>query len=211
LFTVKAVIHLAHTTGALIVGEGVEDIEDAVCLINAGADMLQGYLFAKPSLPHDIQENEINLKIVEVVDRFKTERITEYTKKKSTVEIYNTILKNFTEKLGTARITEFNTILRMLLKGFPEVECAYIIGENGIQISDTAFKSQDSCNSLFRPDSKGADQSFKDYFFYIKAGQKFFVSNPYISAATGEICITISARFLDFHRSSHILCIDMMS
>ena len=208
--TVQAVIHLAHSTGALTVGEGVENIKDAVCLMHSGIDMLQGYYFARPSRAEDIREHEVGRKIEEVTNQFKTERIVGYRKKKSTIGIYNHVINSFTEILGFARIEEFDHTLQTLIHKFPEIECSYIISEDGIQISETVSRSQEPCNILFRPDPKGTDQSLKDYFFYIKAGQKFFVSNPYISAATGKMCITISTRFLDYYGSSHILCIDII-
>ncbi|MEO8845467.1 MAG: EAL domain-containing protein [Kofleriaceae bacterium] len=47
--TVHALCTLCHETGTLVVGEGVETTEERDCLIALGCDLLQGFLFARPS------------------------------------------------------------------------------------------------------------------------------------------------------------------
>ena len=45
---VSALIRLAHDLGAKVTAEGVEGVEQALCLMSLGCDMAQGYFFAKP-------------------------------------------------------------------------------------------------------------------------------------------------------------------
>ncbi len=45
---VEAIIVMAHKLGMKVVAEGVETVEQRDILINAGCDLAQGYLFAKP-------------------------------------------------------------------------------------------------------------------------------------------------------------------
>ena len=40
----------SNTTASCLVAEGVETAEEAAALVEAGAHMLQGYYFARPSL-----------------------------------------------------------------------------------------------------------------------------------------------------------------
>jgi EAL domain-containing protein (putative c-di-GMP-specific phosphodiesterase class I) len=42
---------LCHDMGMLVVGEGVETVEERDTLVELGCDLLQGYLFAKPGKP----------------------------------------------------------------------------------------------------------------------------------------------------------------
>ncbi len=44
----KAIITMAHELGMRVVAEGIETVEQCLLLTNAGCDMGQGYLFAKP-------------------------------------------------------------------------------------------------------------------------------------------------------------------
>ena len=52
----KAIIGLGHTLGLRVVAEGVERLEEADWLRDAGCDELQGYLFSKPMPPAQIED-----------------------------------------------------------------------------------------------------------------------------------------------------------
>lgn len=51
---VESTVYLAHKLGLKTVGEGVETIEDWICFMQAGGDMVQGYFCAKPMPANDI-------------------------------------------------------------------------------------------------------------------------------------------------------------
>jgi EAL domain-containing protein (putative c-di-GMP-specific phosphodiesterase class I) len=51
----KAIITMAHELGMRVVAEGVETIAQCDLLINAGCDMGQGFLFAKPMSPAEFE------------------------------------------------------------------------------------------------------------------------------------------------------------
>jgi len=47
---VRSMTQLAHDMGMMVVGEGVETVEERDSLIHLGCDLLQGFLFAKPNV-----------------------------------------------------------------------------------------------------------------------------------------------------------------
>jgi EAL domain-containing protein (putative c-di-GMP-specific phosphodiesterase class I) len=47
--TIRSLCALAHEVGSLVVGEGVESEAERDCLRDLGCDLLQGYLFGRPS------------------------------------------------------------------------------------------------------------------------------------------------------------------
>ena len=51
----RAIIGLGHTLGLRVVAEGVEHVEEASILGQAGCDELQGYLFGRPMPDADFQ------------------------------------------------------------------------------------------------------------------------------------------------------------
>lgn len=48
---VRSMVNLAKDMGMLVVGEGVECIEEAEALVQLGCDFLQGFYYAKPAEP----------------------------------------------------------------------------------------------------------------------------------------------------------------
>ena len=51
---VKAMVDISRTLGMKVVAEGVETLEQFEKLTAMGCDIIQGYLFGKPSLPLDV-------------------------------------------------------------------------------------------------------------------------------------------------------------
>ena len=47
--TVSALCKLCHEVGCLVVGEGVETLDERDCLVSLGCDLVQGYLIGRPS------------------------------------------------------------------------------------------------------------------------------------------------------------------
>jgi diguanylate cyclase (GGDEF)-like protein len=92
------------------------------------------------------------------------------------------------------------------------MECAYILDNNGVQISDTVCASGNSeCpeNLIFYSARKGTDHSMEKYFYpLVSARIKKHITQPYISLATGNLCVTVSVTFTNTENSGCILCID---
>ena len=53
---IQAVVQLAHSLNIDVVAEGVETVEQANRLKNLGCEYAQGYLFAKPMEPGQIEK-----------------------------------------------------------------------------------------------------------------------------------------------------------
>ena len=47
--TISALCKLCHEVGCIVVGEGVETIDERECLVTLGCDLLQGYLLGRPA------------------------------------------------------------------------------------------------------------------------------------------------------------------
>ena len=49
---IRSVIELSHTIGAVTVAEGIETMEQLNFIREAGCDLVQGYIYAKPMPAH---------------------------------------------------------------------------------------------------------------------------------------------------------------
>ncbi|HPI15881.1 MAG TPA: EAL domain-containing protein [Spirochaetota bacterium] len=209
---VKSLVSLAHRIGSLVIAEGVETGEQAVNALELGVDMLQGHHFAGPAPAGEDLTKGIAERMESVAANFKQRTVQRINDKKFRHRSYNRIINNLISELSRIPEEEYDTALRSLIKPHSELECVYILDEDGIQLSDTIF-SVDGGGSkgfFFQPGSKGTDQSSKDYFFLLSAGLPKYTTAPYISLASRNVCITVSVAYRDADFRKRILCMDII-
>ncbi|MCA1742938.1 MAG: EAL domain-containing protein, partial [Desulfovibrionales bacterium] len=211
----KAIIKLTDQLGVMVLSEGVETREEVVKTLELDTDLLQGYYFSRPQPLEKLSIAEINTKIQKTASEFFKNVITRIKIRK---EHFNNC-----QALGFSILSELkdfkdeNEKLEYELKGmissYSIIECAYLLDESGRQISSTVMNNGHIHNlkssQLFRPAEFGDDHSLKDYYVYIQAGLDRFITDPYISLATGSLCRTISVTFTTRDNNKRILCLDM--
>ena len=115
------------------------------------------------------------------------------------------------ENVRKCQNSEFEKVLNDSMPDFPSIDCIYILHESGIQLSETVCnlsKERRKRNALFSPNKPGTDQSSKDYYMYIDENQTTYVTDPYISLASGITCVTISKLIRTGMGQKLIVCID---
>ncbi|MDI9426022.1 MAG: EAL domain-containing protein [Spirochaetota bacterium] len=209
---VKSLVSLAHRIGSLVIAEGVETGEQAVNALELGVDMLQGHHFAGPAPAGEDLTKGIAERMESVAANFKQRTVQRINDKKFRHRSYNRIINNLISELSRIPEEEYDTALRSLIKPHSELECVYILDEDGIQLSDTIFSVNGggSKGFFFQPGSKGTDQSSKDYFFLLSAGLPKYTTAPYISLASRNVCITVSVAYRDADFRKRILCMDII-
>lgn len=209
---VKTVIELARKTSAMSLVEGVENPDDVVTCHELGADLFQGYFFSKPSdLVEDVQENCINRidGIFEMINLTEEVKIAE---RQASYKKCRMISSMLCDELAGVHERTFDDSLSEFIINNQEIECAYILNQTGLQVSDThcgIVKSSRSESRLFKPSQKGADHSLKTYFSTMRILKlKEYFSDPYISLATGNMCRTMSVTFECAEGKECIVCVD---
>ena len=92
-----------------------------------------------------------------------------------------------------------------------ELECIYLINDLGIQVTDTLFQPESYFRNrtMFSPMKKGDNHVSKSFFNYaIHHPDKIYISDKYISLATGNFCQTFSRMIHPQNASAFILCAD---
>lgn len=152
--------------------------------------------------------------VIEIVESkiHNTEGLTSFINAyKQYGNTYKRLLEELGQKLSDIHPLDFEYKLREIAKDHTCVQCYYILDINGTQITETVkayFDNKGKRHGMFRPDFKGSDQSFKDYYIFIHAGFEQYISEPYISLANGLPCLTGSLIFKACNGHSYILCID---
>ena len=207
---VRSMLGLAHRIGALVVIEGVETEETALAAMDLGACIMQGFFFSLPDRSWvDINER-CSTKIKELVCRRKSRKKGAFNARRSFFGKMEAIVGEIREYLRDGDLDDYEPILRGMVHKHPELECLYLLDEQGVQITSSIISSRTAERNpyLFNLPSLGADRSFYDFFILIQAGLSKYSSEPYISRTTGALCVTVSQSAVDHMGRRLVICAD---
>ncbi len=206
----KSLVSLANRIGALIIAEGVEIEQEAVETLKIGGHMIQGYYFSKPQEVCSIQDIINKLDILST--SFKTFINKKIKEERQKYKHLNLVVNTAIEELSQLKSDDFNEKLSLTAYSNKIIECIYVLDEKGIQISDTicfCCKDGGKENLIFYSARKGTDHSMKGYYYNLtNAKLRKHITDPYVSLATGNLCITYSKLFTNIDNKEYILCID---
>lgn len=207
------IVSLADKIGSLVLAEGVERFEDIVTCHELGADLMQGFFFSRPKPPEEAAAHCCQEKIASVFSEIRSRMVNHYTRRMRRQEDVNTVLTRILDGLTPIPPTAFDDLLIEIIRECEEVECIYVLDNNGIQVSDTVFRQPPKArNSLFAPVKKGAEHQLKSYYLAVAhSGMELFCSDPYLSLASGNLCLTVSTAFSGIDKQRYILCVDFQS
>ena len=201
----RAIANMCHSIGAIALAEGVEYESEILKSLNFGIDIFQGYWFAHPS---GTTPNEIDIvnKIQSVGHKHK-EHLASLLKLKNDLFLEaSTISKNVITLLKCGGNVDSEHISTLVQK--ENIEAIYLIDtESSKQLGNTLFMA--TKKGFYEPSVGGDDHSLKEYFYICKDSKDGeFITKKYISGASGNICRTLSKKFM--HNSQElILCIDL--
>jgi EAL domain-containing protein (putative c-di-GMP-specific phosphodiesterase class I) len=206
----KALALVAKKIGALVVAEGVETHAEAITSLQLGADFLQGYFIATPKPYTDIPQQDIAKTMHSLITAYRTAMIENVRSEAVRLSAYENLLKELAHILAHTAPANFEHKLNVIATKHSHVHCYYVLDQNGRQFTETVkafFNADAKCHGMFRPDFRGSDQSLKDYYIFIHAGAPYYISQPYLSLANGQACVTGSILF-ESAGHSYILCVD---
>jgi EAL domain-containing protein (putative c-di-GMP-specific phosphodiesterase class I) len=208
----RSLVNLATRIGALVIAEGIETESQAIQTLELGVRMIQGYFFATPA-PIDKLPGNLNQKINEITRKLQ---IATSNTLKQEMDRYNkldVIIDDIIDKVAALTQDSYEETLLKEVHNSSSIECIYILDEFGIQSGDTIFSRYamgKKENRLFHPAITGTDHSMKNYYYYlINTDIIKYVTEPYISLATGKLCVTVSKGFQNVSNKKSILCIDL--
>jgi len=208
----RSLIKLSHNMGSLVVAEGIENEDEALMMLELNTDILQGFFTAKPLPIEKLNFEAITKKIKDISASFREARNRRLKLHEKDQKEFGALTDRIIQNLKTSDTYLPEQVLIDTISGMDEIECIYILDENGIQISETVSSTSMKKyhkNGIFHPDDIYSDQSNKDYYFNLLNGSDRFISEPYISSATGNLCITISRKYLGRKDEKRILCVDI--
>ncbi|MCC6209253.1 MAG: EAL domain-containing protein [Gammaproteobacteria bacterium] len=204
---VPGMVSLLHESGSLVVMEGIETENEAMVAMDADADFVQGYYFARP-VPLAVVDQPPGFG--QLFDQFQDIALRERTG-------YRTEIAPYLNSVGYATVLlQSSHPLDVACKGFldlPRAERCFMLDGEGRQIGANINSphSRMESNPRLVPlrDADGANWSRRHYFRRaISRPEKVQVTRPYLSAATATPCITISIAF-KIRGERRVLCGDL--
>lgn len=207
----KSLVHLSERIGGWIVSEGIETEEEAICALELGGDIAQGYYFARPHKPdnNQIECKWSNVETIgaafktQMLDRIKTDAWHRDERRSATKEIL--------QQLENQPTAEFDRRLLESVERYVNLESACVLSETGVQISETIFSAdrlEKRKTIIFRPPPKGTDHSLKEYYYVPReTGAQMYETNPYVPLPSGSLCVTVSSVFRNAAGEQCLLCL----
>jgi diguanylate cyclase (GGDEF)-like protein len=208
----KSMVNLSNKIGALVVAEGVETEEEAIQILRLGGHMIQGFYFSKPQEGYTESNVFSNDKIEMLTKSFNEYMINKIKEERQKNKQVNIIVNSLIKDLAMTPDQEIDNKLMEIIWANKIIECAYILDEFGVQISNTIRfhdKNDVKENLLFYSAKMGTDHSMEKYYYpLISAKLNQYITEPYVSLATGNLCITISKTYKNINNKKYILCMD---
>ncbi|KYH29985.1 MULTISPECIES: EAL domain-containing protein [Clostridium] len=207
----KALVNLSKNIGALVIGDGIETKEEALTVMELGADMIEGRFFGLSTINEEFVYR-VREKLKSLSIEYKTYMIYKTNLEKSRYRLYENIINEVLRELSNSSENEFDSKLKRVIDRCDVFECIYVLDENGIQVTDTFTYCKNMISQkalIFYPAKQGTDHSLKKYYYFLRnMALNKYVTEPYVSLATGNLCITISSVFKNIDGREYILCID---
>jgi EAL domain-containing protein (putative c-di-GMP-specific phosphodiesterase class I) len=204
------IISVLHEAGALVCVEGIETEAEALCAIDANADLIQGDYFA-PGRAELLPENARRELFARLITGHRAD-FADFQKRQHTRLVpYLAAIKNAVQDLSLG--AKLHPAVQGLLK-LPAAQRCYLIGSDGLQIgenveAESKVHSQDQRFEVVQP-TEGTDWQTKPYFRRaIETPGKVQITRPYLSVLGPKLCVTLSFAFEASDGSQQVLCVDL--
>ena len=204
---------LAHSLGILVIAGGLGSEEDALVALEMGADLLQGKYFHRNLKAQAVLTLGRKARMQFLADRYRRRLAHKAKRDRELMGRCKGIADSIFQRLETPPEAGLEGQFTSIFKQFPALECLYLLEGGGLQVSEAVcneYHVPERKKLLFQPSPKGADHSFREYYYALTGGQENHVTGPYLSMNSGNLCITASKMAADpLHGQSTILCADL--
>lgn len=194
---VAQMVALLHECGAMVLLEGVETLDEALLAMEADADMVQGYFFARPQADL-VPSGHCPDNLAGLHAGFQNMRQAQQRDRQEMLAPYRNAIGHAGVSLSMGH--SVGNACRSFM-GLPATELCYVLDANGRQIDQPVWSTQllaPSSRQAYTPmnDSHGASWARRPYFRRaIEAPGKVQVTRPYRTLNGNHTCVTVSYGF----------------
>ncbi len=214
----QGLAEIAERIGGWLVAEGVETQRDALCALDIGGDLMQGYLFGRPAPMATINEcfESLSDPILRTGAAFRHHQIAQARVANQQRREREQIMGKIVDLVAGLPRAMIEATLCAAIKSYPrQIESACYLDAEGIQQTDALinprpFQSEKAV--VYQPAGKGDSHALKEYFYLLMdlpEQPDYFETKPYVPLPTTDVCITRTTRFQDAHGNIGILCLHL--
>lgn len=202
-------VSLIHETGCLVVIEGVETKQEALIAIEVGADMVQGFYFARPeaeiSFKHELDTTLTDLvQLQRTQSKKHTQQLDHYFNQFH--ELYEKAIVSYTAD------SDLSCAADIIFQEDRAIRC-FLLDEVGYQIGSSlhAPSYKQAFDKRVRPLLSGKNASWSHKYYHLRAINqpgKLQVTRPYLSVAGLHMCITVS-KAIEVNGEVFVFCCDL--
>jgi EAL domain-containing protein (putative c-di-GMP-specific phosphodiesterase class I) len=206
---IPRITSLLHESGALVLMEGIENINEAQIALDSDIDFVQGFFFGRPN--KNLMESGTKYENIDKVwENFQCRTKHELLEYKNKISPYYNAIGYAASLLSSGRSIQEScfSFLSLSLTNF-----CYLLDENGTQIGVNVNARAKFDDPRFKPldNSSHAIWSRRSYFQKaIQSFNKVQVTRPYLSIQNSELCRTISCSF-KMNNKIYVICGDIIS
>jgi len=196
-------VALLREAGSLVLVEGIENEEQAHIAIDADAELLQGYFFAKPAagLPDQaLQRSRLAALMTPANAAVMRQRPAEEKLRSRFLDAWTRFRDGTPLELIAQEINE------------PQVTRLYVIDSKGYQIGDTAM-TRHALRGMSHPlsNAKGACWARRHYFRRANEQPgRIQMTRPYLSLTEQRLCVTYSCATSHKEYGPCVVCMDVL-
>ena len=208
----QAICETAQSIGATIIAEGTETRQEVLTCMFCGVDWFQGFYYDKAIKAEEIGNRSYLLKCRKLSEICRKEEEQKIEFCSGEIRKFKCIFQRFMDGIPINNQSDMTSYINGFAEKSDRIEEIYILREDGMQVSEAVMNPNIIIRNrkMFSAPRKGDYHISKQYYYMVvhRLG-KTYVSNIYISCATGNYCRTLSSS-CEIDGKIYILCIDFI-
>lgn len=205
----QGIVATLHEAGALVCVEGIETEEEAVCALEAGADLMQGYFFARPA-PTLVAADFSRHRFAGVFALFHAQENERRDRRRNSLEPYATALRH------AARLLSEGDLLADATRDLVRLPCTqrcYLLAGDGSQAGRNleAERNESARDPRLAPLQPRGRTTWQHKPYFRRAVNRpgdLQITRPYLSVTGPKLCVTLSLAFVGIE-TTFVLCVDL--
>ncbi|MFW5796456.1 MAG: EAL domain-containing protein [Alkalispirochaeta sp.] len=209
----RSIAYLARTIGALCLAQGLERYEDLAVCATEGVDLAQGFLLGRPAPTLEAALKRQETTATPHFDLLEQDLRDQLRLRSDAFAAIHAKVDEVVTTLSECNAGALDGELERILLDLAIFDAGYVLEPDGTQVTRTVVtrgRKRPERHPIFHPAPIGTNHRLKDYAYGPGAlDHERFITAPYLSTNSGELCRTISRRFTTKDRRELIVCVDI--